>query len=70
MFALQLESNKNKSQVFIYDTVVRMAFEQTVAAGQRSLNIDVSNAKFQDGFYIINLFSDETKLTGRLVIFK
>lgn len=56
--------------VRIFDAMGKMVFEQNFETGLLHSQIDLSSTQFQNGLYLVNVISDNTKLTKRLVISK
>ena len=67
---IYLRGLEDEAKVRIYDAMGRLVFEQNIEFDQIELQVDLSNSLFQNGLYMIDVISNDTKMTKRLVISK
>ncbi|MEM9339618.1 MAG: T9SS type A sorting domain-containing protein [Bacteroidota bacterium] len=64
------EGLQNWTDVIVYDPLGRVVMTQPLAAGQQELLLDISDARFRNGMYLISVISQGERLTKKLVITK
>ncbi len=70
MVNIKMQGTKLNTQVFIYDNLGRVVFQQNLDQDQTTLEVDLSGNRFHVGVYIVSVISGEYTNAKRLVISK
>jgi hypothetical protein len=63
---LDINGNKEKAEIFIYDLQGRVIKKMLLSQGQEEINFDVSN--FSKGVYNVRIVSSDNNITKKLII--